>query len=102
MRLLVACGAAAGVSAAYGAPLAGTNLVAEIILRSMQIQTLGPLLIASASANLTMRMTGHNQAPYEMLGLQAVSSGVDMADFVMLGASLGARAPRRLQLMSAL
>lgn len=101
LRLLVACGAAAGVSAAYGAPLAGTLFVAEIILGSMQIQTLGPLLVAAASANLTMRMTGHYQAPYEMFGLEAVSSGLDMAIFVVLGAIIGVVAPGFLQLMSA-
>src|SRR5699024_11655403 len=75
--------------------------VAEIILGSMQIQTLGPLLVAAASANLTMRMTGHYQAPYEMFGLEAVSSGLDMAIFVVLGAIVGVVAPGFLQLMSA-
>src|SRR5690625_94608 len=100
LRLLVACGAAAGVSAAYGAPLAGTIFVAEIILGSMQIQTLGPLLIAAASANLTMKMTGYYQAPYEMIGLQAVSSGIDMMVFVVLGGIIGVVAPGFLQLLN--
>src|SRR5690625_3599641 len=100
LRLLVACGAAAGVAAAYGAPLAGTIFVAEIILGSMQIQTLGPLLIAAASANLTMRMTGYYQAPYEMVGLEAGSSGLDMAVFVVLGVIIGIVAPGFLQLLN--
>src|SRR5690625_3660392 len=100
MRLLVACGAAAGVSAAYGAPLAGTVFVAEIILGSMQIQTLGPLLMAAASANLTMRMTGYYQTPYKMISLESVSSGSDMIAFVTLGAIVGILAPLFLQLLN--
>src|SRR5690606_20686573 len=59
LRLLVACGAAAGVSAAYGAPIAGALFVAEIILGTMAMQSLGPLMIAAATANIVMRMTGH-------------------------------------------
>src|SRR5690625_3614213 len=38
---------------------------------------------------------------YEMFGLEAVSSGLDMAVFVILGAIIGVVAPGFLQLMSA-
>ncbi|HTJ96583.1 MAG TPA: chloride channel protein, partial [Rhodocyclaceae bacterium] len=54
LRLLVACGAAAGITAAYNAPLAGALFVAEIVLRSVAIDSLGPLLVASVMANLTV------------------------------------------------
>lgn len=58
LRLLTACGAAAGVSAAYGAPLAGAVFVGEIILGSMSFQSYGPLLVAAASSSLMMHATG--------------------------------------------
>lgn len=99
LRLLVACGAAAGVAAAYGAPLAGAIFVAEIVLGSMSIQVLGPLLIASAAANMTMRMLGHYQAPYEMLDIVAVQ-GWEIISFVILGLLIGLVAPGFLKLMT--
>lgn len=99
LRLLVACGAAAGVAAAYGTPLAGAIFVAEIVLGSMSIQALGPLLIASATANMTMRMLGHYYPPYEMVGLAAVQSW-EILNFVVLGLIIGVIAPGFLKLMA--
>lgn len=99
LRLLVACGAAAGVASAYGAPLAGAIFVAEIVLGSMSIQTLGPLLVASATANITMRMSNHYQAPYEMVNLPAVVSW-EIVVFVLLGLLIGVVAPVFLKLMN--
>lgn len=99
LRLLVACGAAAGVAAAYGAPLAGAIFVAEIVLGVMSIQTLGPLLVAAATANVTMRMTGSYQAPYEMVNVPVVG-GLDLVAFVLLGLLIGVVAPGFLKLLS--
>lgn len=99
LRLLVASGAAAGVASAYGAPLAGAIFVAEIVLGSMGIQTLGPLLVASASANITMRLAGHYQAPYEMVNVTTIV-GWEIVLFVILGLIIGLVAPGFLKLMS--
>ncbi|MFA5521996.1 MAG: ClcB-like voltage-gated chloride channel protein [Castellaniella sp.] len=99
LRLLVACGAAAGVAAAYGAPLAGALFVAEIVLGSMAMQSLGPLLIAAASANLTMRMTGHYQSIYAMPGLVSVE-GLALLPFVALGLIAGLAAPAFLKVLA--
>lgn len=55
LRLLVACGAAAGLASAYNAPLAGALFIAEIVLQSLAIEVLGPLIIASVVATITIR-----------------------------------------------
>jgi len=55
LRLIVACGGAAGIASAYNAPLAGALFVAEIVLQSLAIEALGPLIVASLAAALTAR-----------------------------------------------
>src|SRR5690606_27772785 len=74
LRLLVACGAAAGVSAAYGAPIAGALFVAEIVLGTMSMQSLGPLLVAAATANIVMRATGHYETTYAMVDMPQIAA----------------------------
>lgn len=98
LRLLVACGAAAGVSAAYGAPVAGALFIAEIVLGAMAIQTVGPLLIAAAFANLTVRATGHYHVLYPMAGLSQVE-GLWILPFIVLGLLCGVLAPQFLRFL---
>ena len=99
LRLLVACGAAAGVAAAYGAPIAGAVFVAEIVLGTMTMSSFGPLLMAAVSAHLTMRMLGGYHAPYEMTNVQAVA-GWDILPFLVLGVLIGLAAPAFLKLLN--
>lgn len=98
LRLLVACGAAGGVSAAYGAPVAGTLFVAEIVLGAMAIQSVGPLLISAAFANLTMRAVGHYHVVYPIEGLMQIGAA-QIVPFVVLGLLSGVLAPQFLRFL---
>jgi CIC family chloride channel protein len=53
LRVLVACGAAGGISAIFGAPLAGVMFAVEVILGDFGVQTLTPIVISSVLAAVT-------------------------------------------------
>jgi CIC family chloride channel protein len=88
LRLLVACGAAAGLTAAYNAPIAGAFFVAEIVLGSIAMESIGPILIASVVANIGMRATSGYSPPYEMPTFPAIS-GAEVLLFALMGVLAG-------------
>lgn len=97
-RLYVACGAAAGITAAYNAPIAGALFVSEIVLRSMAIDSLGPLLVASVLANLTVHHFLGFGPVYHMPEL-TLTPGSGTLAFALLGLLAGLAAPVFLSLL---
>src|SRR5947208_8745166 len=55
LRLLVACGAAAGIAAAYNAPVAGAVFAAQIVLGNFSMNLFAPLVFASVVATMVSR-----------------------------------------------
>ncbi len=55
LRLLVACGAAAGMAAAYNAPIAGAVFAAQIVLGNFAMNLFAPLVFASVVAVMMSR-----------------------------------------------
>ncbi|MBB2454987.1 voltage-gated ClC-type chloride channel ClcB [Escherichia coli] len=51
-KLWIACGAAAGMAAAYRAPLAGSLFIAEVLFGTMMLASLGPVIISAVVALL--------------------------------------------------
>jgi CIC family chloride channel protein len=91
-RLLVACGAAAGIASAYNAPIAGALFVAEIVMGSIAVESFGPLLVASVTASVTV---------HRFLGLDPVyavphvsfGSNWELIVYALLGIVAGHLAP---------
>ncbi len=100
LRLLVACGAAAGITSAYSAPIAGAFFVTEIVLGSIAMESFGPIVVSSVVANITMREFTRYKPPYEMPVFPAIT-GVEVLLFVALGLLCGAAAPQFLHLLDA-
>jgi chloride channel protein, CIC family len=55
LRLMVACGAAGGISATFDAPIAGVFFALEIILRGFSAEAFGIVVISSVTANAVVR-----------------------------------------------
>ena len=98
-RLFVACGAAAGIASAYNAPIAGALFVAEIVMGSFAMESFGPLLVASVSADATIhRLLGYGpvfQVPPVHFG-----ENWELILYAVFGVLLGHLAPPFLALLA--
>ncbi len=92
LRLLVACGAAAGIASAYHAPIGGSFFVAEIILGTIAMESLGPLVVSAVAATLTTQVLTAGHVLYKVPAFQQVSPW-EMPGYIALGFLIGVLAP---------
>jgi CIC family chloride channel protein len=98
LLLLVACGGAAGIAAAYNAPISGALFVSEIVLGSLAMDTFGPLVVASVIADATIhRFLGYGPV-FSVPHVQFVSNW-ELGFYIVLGVLLGHLAPPFLGLI---
>jgi chloride channel protein, CIC family len=62
LRVLVACGAAGGISATFNAPIAGVFFGLELILRDFEAESFGVVVLSSFVANIIGRAAFGSQA----------------------------------------
>jgi CIC family chloride channel protein len=98
LRLLVACGGAAGIAAAYNAPISGALFVSEIVLGSLAMDSFGPLVVASVMSDATIhRFLGYG--PVFSVPHVVFVSNWELGFFIVLGVVLGHLAPPFLALL---
>ncbi len=91
-RLLAACGAAAGIASAYNAPIAGALFVAEIVMGSYAMESFGPLLVSSVTADATIhRMLGYG--PVFQIPAFHFGDNWELILYALLGVFLGHLSP---------
>ncbi len=98
LRLLVACGAAAGIACAYNAPLTGAFFVAEIVLGSIAMESIGPLIVSSVVATVVASQFLGAQPVYHLPAFGVVPNWHLIAHAV-LGVVAGTMAPLFLMLL---
>ncbi|MDR3664464.1 MAG: chloride channel protein [Mycobacterium sp.] len=89
IRLLVACGAAGGISATFNAPLAGVFFALELILRDFAAESAGVVVLSSVAAAVVGRtlmgdhpflslpgFTVHHPGEYALYAALGVSAGI--------------------------
>jgi CIC family chloride channel protein len=84
LRLLVACGAAGGISATFNAPIAGVFFALELILGNFQTQSFGLVVLSSVTADAIGRAV-FGSHPFLSLPAFTFSSPLELALYAGLG-----------------
>lgn len=88
LSILLACGAGAGISASFNAPIAGAVFAMEIILREFELRVFSPIILASVAGTLVSQgVLGEapmlRRVPYELV------SGSEVLAYAALGIGCG-------------
>jgi len=88
MRLLVACGTAAGISAAFSTPLAGVVFAMEVVLLEYTVLGFTPIIVSAVTADLVVRASLGSRT---LLDVPALSIGAlsEIPVVMLLGLLIG-------------
>jgi CIC family chloride channel protein len=88
LRVIVACGAAAGISATFNAPIAGALFAAEVIIGNFAVAQLSPIVISSVVATVVSRFFLGNHPAFVVPGYELVSP-FELAPYMVAGVAAG-------------
>ena len=88
-KVLLAAGAAAGMSAVFGSPVSATILAVELLLFEYRARSLAPVALATATA-AAVRIAFHGSGAVFPMGEIATPSGLALAAYTAIGVFVGA------------
>ena len=84
LKLLVACGASAGIAAAYNTPIGGALFGLEVFLGGLALELYGPIIFATVAATLVSRALLEDHPSYVIPPYKLVHAR-ELALYLVLG-----------------
>jgi chloride channel protein, CIC family len=89
LNILVGCGTAAGIAAAYNAPIGGALFALEVVLGNFALESFGPIMVASAMGTLVSRGLLGNYRAYSPPPFDPLVSGWEIGHYILMGFLIG-------------
>jgi CIC family chloride channel protein len=84
VRILTACGMAAGVAGAYNTPIAATLFVLEVVVGSFAMRLFGPAVVSAVTSTVVVRLLLGDEPVYQVAPFH-LESVVEFLPFAVIG-----------------
>ncbi len=89
VTILLGCGAAAGIAAAYNAPIGGAMFALEVLLGNFALESFGPIVVSSAIGTVVSRAFLSNYPAYTPPPHEMLVSVWEIGHYLVMGLLIG-------------